>query len=183
MFARDGYSEVSIEDIGAAVGIAGPSVYNHFGSKGEMLLLALQRGIDLLFLDLATIRRTSTDAAEALAKCVASYVRFALDHHDIVDLLITEIRQLPDTERALMHQTERDYVSEWVHLLMTVSPDLEPIAARIRVHAALTVANDIARVPRLRVVEGIADALQTICTRLLTPGAAQPRDLWTTAAE
>ncbi|MGV7591814.1 TetR/AcrR family transcriptional regulator, partial [Mycobacterium kansasii] len=32
------YSTVSMDDIGAAVGISGPSVYGHFPSKGSILV-------------------------------------------------------------------------------------------------------------------------------------------------
>ncbi len=44
LFAERGYAEVSIDDIGAAVGIAGPSVYNHFASKQDILIDAMARG-------------------------------------------------------------------------------------------------------------------------------------------
>jgi len=169
MFARDGYTEVGIEDIGAAVGIAGPSVYNHFGSKAELLLTALRRGTAVLFMDLATIHELAADEAEALDRCLASYVRFALDHHDVVDLLITETRHVPDDEQEGMRQTQRDYVDEWSHLLGAVHPQLGGAEIRIRVHAALAVANDIARTPHLRRVDGIADALHAIGARLLSP--------------
>ncbi len=43
MFATHGYAEVGIEDIGNAVGIAGPSVYNHWPTKLDLLVTALRR--------------------------------------------------------------------------------------------------------------------------------------------
>ncbi|MRH92180.1 TetR family transcriptional regulator [Nocardia sp. SYP-A9097] len=39
LFARDGFAGVSMEDIGAGIGIAGPSVYNHFAVKSDLLTL------------------------------------------------------------------------------------------------------------------------------------------------
>ena len=36
-FARYGFHGVSIDDIGAAVGISGPALYRHFRSKEAML--------------------------------------------------------------------------------------------------------------------------------------------------
>jgi AcrR family transcriptional regulator len=44
MFAAHGYTQVSIEDIGNAVGISGPSVYNHWPNKLDLLVTTLRRG-------------------------------------------------------------------------------------------------------------------------------------------
>jgi AcrR family transcriptional regulator len=46
MFAVRGFTSVSLDDIGAAVGIAGASIYNHFGSKLELLETAFDRGTE-----------------------------------------------------------------------------------------------------------------------------------------
>jgi len=167
MFAREGYTGVGIEDIGAAVGIAGPSVYNHFPSKRDLLTTALGRGTAVLFMDLAASCGTASDATDGLRRLVRSYVRFTLEHHDLVGLLITELEHLPEDRRHAARQTQHDYVSEWVHLLRTVHPRLDPTAARIRVHAALTIANDAARTSHLRRNPAVPAALETICTRIL----------------
>jgi hypothetical protein len=36
LFAQRRHSGVGIEDVGASLGIAGPSIYNHFSSKSEL---------------------------------------------------------------------------------------------------------------------------------------------------
>lgn len=167
MFAREGYTGVGIEDIGAAVGTAGPSIYNHFPSKLDLLLTALRRGSAGLFMDLASSYDAAADAPDALRRLVRSYVTFTLRHHDVLDLLITETEHLPEDERHAARRAQHDYIGEWVHLLRTVHPGLEPTAARIHLHAALTVANDDARTPHLRRNRAIPAAVQTICTRLL----------------
>ena len=41
MFAEFGYHGVSIEDLGASVGISGPAVYKHFSSKDALLAALL----------------------------------------------------------------------------------------------------------------------------------------------
>lgn len=167
LFAREGYTAVGIEDIGAAVGISGPSVYNHFASKSEMLLTALRRGIAALFIDLTAIYRTVTDQREGLTRLVSSYVDVALNHHDMIDSLITETVHLPEEARREVVQAQREYVGEWVHLLRGIHPDLDATTARIRVQAALNVVIDAARTPRLRRDPGLAEALQTMCAGLL----------------
>ncbi|MCW3840929.1 TetR/AcrR family transcriptional regulator [Micromonospora yasonensis] len=167
MFAAHGYTEVGIEDIAAAVGIAGPSVYHHFPSKLDLLVTALRRGAAVLLTDVATAYRTAGDATDGLRTLVRGYVGFTQAHHDLVDLLITEVEHLPEAERRESRQTQHDYIGEWVHLLRATRPGLDPTAARVRVQAVLTVANDAARTPRVRAYPALPATLEAIAAHLL----------------
>lgn len=167
MFAAHGYTGVGIEEIGAAVGMAGPSIYHHFSSKLDMLVTLFRRGTAVLLMDMSSTYRTATDATDALRRSVSSYVRFSQAHHDLIGLLITETAHLPEDEQHLARQAQHDYIGDWVHLLRAVYPELGSTAARIRVHAALAVANDAARAPHLRSNPAVPDALELICARLL----------------
>jgi AcrR family transcriptional regulator len=167
MFAAHGYTQVSIEDIGKAVGISGPSVYNHWPNKLDLLVTTLRRGAAALAMDVSTAYRLAADAAGALRMLIGFYVALSHTHHETIGLLITDIDHLPDGERHAIRRAQRDFVSEWVHLLRLDQPQLDPTAARIRVHAALSVANDIARTPHLHRDPAIPAAVETICTSLL----------------
>jgi AcrR family transcriptional regulator len=167
MFAAHGYTQVSIEDIGNAVGISGPSVYNHWPNKLDLLVTTLRRGAAALAMDVSTVYRLAPDAASALRMLIGCYVALSQAHHETIGLLITDIGHLPDGERHAIRRAQRDFVSEWVHLLRLDQPQLDPVTARIRVHAALSVANDIARTPHLRRAPSVAAAVEIICTRLL----------------
>jgi AcrR family transcriptional regulator len=172
MFAAHGYTQVSIEDIGNAVGISGPSVYNHWPNKLDLLVTTLRRGAAALAMDVSTVYRRAPDAAAALRMLIGFYVALSQTHHETIGLLITDIGHLPDGERHAIRRAQRDFVSEWVHLLRLDQPQLDPVAARIRVHAALSVANDIARTRHLRRDPSVAAAVEIICTRLLGLPAA-----------
>jgi AcrR family transcriptional regulator len=167
MFAAHGYTQVSIEDIGKAVGISGPSVYNHWPNKLDLLVTTLRRGAAALAMDVSTAYRLAADAAGALRMLIGFYVALSHTHHETIGLLITDIDHLPDGERDAIRRAQRDFVSEWVHLLRLDQPQLDPTAARIRVHAALSVANDIARTPHLHRDPAIPAAVETICASLL----------------
>ncbi len=175
MFAAHGYTQVSIEDIGHAVGISGPSVYNHWPNKLDLLVTTLRRGAAALAMDVSTVYRRAPDAASALRMLIGCYVALSQTHHETIGLLITDIGHLPDGERHAIRRAQRDFVSEWVHLLRLDQPGLDPTAARIRVHAALSVANDIARTPHLRRDPSVAVAVETLCTRLLGLPAGDDR--------
>jgi len=166
MFARHGYSRVSIEEVGAAVGISGPSVYNHFGTKEELLVTAMRRGMGLLFAELHSVLARTSDPAEAMRAVLDSYLRFAFGQHDLVELLVSEVRSLSEVRRTLL-AAQRNYVTEWVHLRQQTHPDEGPVAARIRVHAVLTVINDIVRMPRQRHQTDAAEALRAVTLAML----------------
>lgn len=167
MFAAHGYSGVGNEDIAAAVGIAGPSIYNHFGSKLDILVTAVQRGTAVLFTDLSTVYRTATSAVDALQRLIQFYLTFTRDNHDLVGLLITEAGHLPEEERTNARRAQHDYIGEWVHLLRAIHTDLDPVTARIRIHAVLSIANDAARTAHIRRNPSTLAALSMICAQLL----------------
>jgi AcrR family transcriptional regulator len=167
MFAAHGYTQVSIEDIGKAAGISGPSVYNHWPTKLDLLITTMRRGAAALAMDVATAYRLAADAADALRRLVRSYVTLSHTHHELIGLLITDIDHLPDGERHATRRAQRDFVSEWAHLLRLDQPRLDPTVARIRVHAALSVANDTARTPHLHRDPAVPGAVEKICAGLL----------------
>ena len=175
MFAAHGYTQVSIEDIGKAAGISGPSVYNHWPTKLDLLVTTMRRGAAALAMDVATAYRLATDAADALRRLVRSYVTLSQTHHELIGLLITDIGHLPDGERHAARRAQRDFVSEWAYLLRLDQPQLDPTAARIRVHAALSVANDTARTPHLRRDPAVPGAVEQICAGLLGLSENGPR--------
>ncbi|MDT7798241.1 MAG: hypothetical protein QOI78_1674 [Actinomycetota bacterium] len=158
LFAERGFHSVAIEEVGAAAGIAGPSVYHHFENKAELLTTALRTGADALGQGLRTA---------SLPALLRSYAGYSLAHHDVVDLLITEVGLLPEPERHELRRTQREYVEAWVRLLRDVRPDLGPDPARVRVQAALTVVNDVARTPHLRTLPGAEDAVRVVGSALL----------------
>lgn len=167
LFARHGYNNVGVEDIGSAVGIAGPSVYNHFSSKNDILVTVLRRGSAVLFMDLAFILRTSSDVGDALRRLIQSYVEFAVHHSAIVSVMGTEVEHLDEDDQSGLRRIQHEYVDEWVQLLRAARPDLSTDLARIRVQAVLTVVNNNARTARFRAVPALASSVEIVCQRLL----------------
>jgi AcrR family transcriptional regulator len=150
LFAERTYASVSMEDVAASIGLATSSIYNHFPSKLEMLVTALNNGNGYLQLALDEALGAAQNPAGALRDLVVSYSRFALGHPHLVDVLITEVRNLPPDQSEAMLRAQRDYVDEWVQLLRRVHDGLDATSARVAVQAALTVINDLARIDQLR---------------------------------
>jgi AcrR family transcriptional regulator len=166
LFAARGYTTTSVDDIGAAAGIAGPSVYNHFGSKADLLATAVTRAIGGLRIDLSRVLRSCTDPGVALVALGRAYRDFAFVHSALIDVVVAEASSLPAEQQRETRQAIREYVGEWVHLLHA-APGVQDVAARIRVMATLSMINDVARTPHLRVVAGIDDILDAAAAGLL----------------
>lgn len=158
LFATRGYHSVAMEDIGAAVGVAGPSIYHHFPSKVDLLVAAMTEGAAGL---------NAAAPEDSLPDLLGSYVDFALTNQDTLDVMITEVDHLPDEHRIPLRTAQRDYVARWLNLMAETHPTMAYAPARIRVGATLTVVNDVARTPHLATRPTVAAELRAIGTRIL----------------
>jgi AcrR family transcriptional regulator len=176
LFAARTYASVSLEDVAATLGSTGPSVYNHFPSKSAILVTALARGSACLSMQVADTLAASTRPADALRALLRSYAEFAAAHPALIDLMISEVRSLPEHDRQATRGAQRDYVAELVQLLQQVHPALPPALARVRIQAALMIANDIARIPHLRDQSASTEAVAALCDQLLALPVGLPRN-------
>jgi AcrR family transcriptional regulator len=149
LFRDRGYHAVSMEDIGAAAGIAGPSIYRYFPGKSAILVAAGYRMAERLARTADDAIAGAADPRDGLARLASSYVDTVLRSDNLMATFAGEIGNLPDPDRKELVRVQRAYVAQWVELLRTVAPGLPEPDARITVHAALTVVNDLARTPRV----------------------------------
>ncbi|MDL9947443.1 TetR/AcrR family transcriptional regulator [Gordonia sp. ABSL11-1] len=150
MFAVRGYPNVSLDDIGDAVGIAGPSVYNHFSSKRDILVCGIRRAFDALWLELGRVLGQTTDPQIALDQLLAGYTRFAYAHWDLIAVCLSHTALLDGDELASLTRTYLDYVGEWRRLVHMCRPELTADEAQTLVDLTLAVVNGVVRVEALR---------------------------------
>jgi AcrR family transcriptional regulator len=173
LFRERGYHAVSMEDIGAAVGIAGPSVYRHFSSKQELLAAACRRMADRLAAEAGTALAAATGPADALHRLVVSYAATALAHRDLLAVYAADAGSLAAPDRDELIRLQREYVAGWVSALRAVHPGLAEPPARIVVSAGLTIVNDLVRTHRLLARPNFAAELVALADRVLATG--EPR--------
>ncbi|GLY34808.1 TetR family transcriptional regulator [Amycolatopsis sp. NBRC 101858] len=166
LFAQRGFHDVSMEDIGAAAGIAGPSVYRHFPSKAALMVAIGHRAADRLALA-AERALQATDERAALHRLAASYVHTILHTPELLVSFSADRVTMPDRDKADLLRVQRDYVAQWVTLLSAVRPELPAREAKITVHAALTIANDLARTRRLAARPNFEAELTTLLQTVL----------------
>jgi AcrR family transcriptional regulator len=169
MFREHGYHGVTMEEIGAAAGITGPSIYRHFAGKADLLLAMCGRVGERLRAGVESALDHGHDPELALRELTASFVHTVLQHRDLVAAYLMEGHNLPDRERSDVRRRQRHYLSQWVTLLQAMDPALDDKRARIRVHAAFTVVNDLARTGRFAARRHLPDELVALALAVLIP--------------
>jgi AcrR family transcriptional regulator len=168
LFRDRGYHAVSMEDIGAAAGMAGPSIYRYFPGKSAILVAAGYRMADRLARTAEVAVGEAADPADAIARLAASYVDTVLRSDNIMATFANELGNLPDRDRKELVRVQRGYVAQWIRLVRTVTPELPEPDARVTVHAALTIVNDLARTPRIVTRPRIAAELSSLAVTVLS---------------
>ncbi|MCD2147067.1 TetR/AcrR family transcriptional regulator [Gordonia paraffinivorans] len=148
LWAERGYSEVGIDEIGRAVGIAGPSVYKHFPSKMAILVAIGHRSGARLEAGLMAAHSRSEDPAKILAALVDSYVTVITSTPDLSVSFNNSSVLAGQASAADLLDIQRRYVARWIDLLIQVDADLKRDQGAVAVHAALSIVNDAVRMRR-----------------------------------
>ncbi|MEU0689227.1 TetR/AcrR family transcriptional regulator [Streptomyces uncialis] len=167
LFDERGFQSVSTDDIGEAAGASGPSIYKHFPTKTDLLVAAVMRGGEQRRAGTARALSGPGTPRGTLDRLLRSYIEFAIGQSRLIGLLIGELDQLPEKERKLARQTQREYLTLWVRLLDAVRPGLDAAEARIVVLAVLTVIDNAVRTGAMGERPDLADRLAEIGTAML----------------
>ncbi|MBJ8343315.1 TetR/AcrR family transcriptional regulator [Antrihabitans sp. YC2-6] len=171
LFNERGYAAVSMEDIGSAAGIAGPSVYHHFAGKSELLTAIVERAEQWISLYTAQALSSGSSPTHALDLLLRSYIRMAVEQPDLFGAAMTEVVHIPGEQGAHLRKASREGVSKWARLMQNAEPDLTVDAARVRIQALTTVVADLIRHERIRRRSDALDVLVAVCSSVMRPTA------------
>ncbi len=141
LFAASGFDGVSLEDLGATVGITGPAVYRHFASKRALLGAILLRASDDLLAGGRRVLDGAADAAAQLQGLVDFHVEFALADADVIRVQDRELPHLSDDDRHRVRRLQREYVDLWIDVLQRMHPGRARDDLRVRAHAGFGLIN------------------------------------------
>ncbi|MFT3660815.1 MAG: TetR/AcrR family transcriptional regulator [Gordonia sp. (in: high G+C Gram-positive bacteria)] len=148
LFVERGYPGTGMDDIGAAVGITGPSVYKHFPSKDAILVAIGRRSALRLEAEAMAAALATPDPAARLDLLVDSYVQTITSTPDLRAALTCGYALAENPHATELLDGQRRYVARWIELLQAAQPQLDRKTATTTVHAALAVVNDAVRMPR-----------------------------------
>lgn len=119
LFGRRGYNATGMEDIAAAVGMATSSLYNHVGSKRELLTdIVLSTLSGLLEHHRRGTERLGAPGAR-LHAAMSLHVRYHAEHARATRVVNNEIAHLDAPSRAQATELRRRYVRYWQEILAT----------------------------------------------------------------
>jgi AcrR family transcriptional regulator len=143
MFAEFGYHGVSIEDLGASVGISGPAIYRHFTSK-DALLADLLVGISEDLLQNGRVEvAAARNPADALSRLVDKHLDFSLTEPDLIRVQDRDFASLAPSDQRQVRRLQRAYVELWVDQL---APGVTREEGRARAHATFGLLNATPRI-------------------------------------
>lgn len=179
LFAERGFAAVSLEEIGAAVGISGPGLYRHFPSKQALLAAVLTEASEGL---LSGSRHVLADArsghgsledGEALRALIRFHVNFALGNADVIVVQDRDIASLTEADRHTVRRLQREYVEGWVGVLAGLWPSRARSELRVRAHAAFGLLNSTPHSARIHgqppADDVVRSVLEEMAWRSLTP--------------
>ncbi|MBW0114829.1 TetR family transcriptional regulator [Pseudonocardia sp. KRD-169] len=109
LFTRRGYEATTMADIGAAVGIRGPSLYKHVASKQELLASLMTATMDDLLAAHRVAVAGTDDPVERLRRATDAHVRFHARHRREAFVGNRELRGLVEPYRGAVLARRADY--------------------------------------------------------------------------
>jgi AcrR family transcriptional regulator len=141
LFAERGFSGVSLEDLGGAVGVSGPAVYRHFANKQALLGAILLQVSEKLLSGGREVLARESDPSIRLAALVAFHVDFALHDADVIRVQDRDLASLNDEDRNRVRRLQREYVELWIEVLAQLHPERSQSELRVRAHACFGLMN------------------------------------------
>jgi AcrR family transcriptional regulator len=140
LFAERGFLGVSIDEIGAAVGITGPGIYRHFAGK-EALLGEILISISERLLAGARERCVIPDGGAELDALLDFHVDFALSHPELITVQDRDFHNLSVQDARRVRRLQRSYVELWVGAVQRVVVGLDGESARAATQAVFGLLN------------------------------------------
>ncbi len=141
LFAARGFHGVSIEDIGAAVGVSGPALYRHFSGTEALLTEMLLDISERLRAGGAAVVTAAPGAEQALEGLLEMQISFALDQPALIRVHDQELGNVPAADRRRIRRLQRLYAEEWVTVLAEIHPGCPPPRLRAAAHAVFGLLN------------------------------------------
>ncbi|MFJ6531418.1 TetR/AcrR family transcriptional regulator [Microbacterium sp. NPDC091662] len=144
LFAARGYSGVSLEDIGAAVGVSGPAVYRHFAGKQALLGAVLVKVSQDLIRGGRQVSEESPTPDERMRALIGFHVEFALGNAEVIQVQDRDVAFLSEGDRAEVRRLQRAYIELWMAALspLHVKPGgADQDELRLRVQACFGLIN------------------------------------------
>lgn len=141
LFRLKGVAGVGMDEIGAAAGISGPTVYHYYPSKADLVLDACHRASERLSVGTDDALRRAWDPMDAVVAMVRSYVNLASHDLDLVIVAGNESAPFLVAEERRIQRRRQEVRDKWAATLCAARPELRLAEAELLVRALFPTLN------------------------------------------
>lgn len=141
LFADRGFAAISLDEIGAEVGVTGQAIYRHFASKQDMLGVLIGQASHYLLTRGREIEAQYSQTFERLRHLVDLQTEFALSSSDIIRVQDRDLASVEERMQRDIRRTQREFIDIWVRTLREVHPRETTDQLVVRAHAIFGLIN------------------------------------------
>lgn len=141
LFADRGFAAVSLDEIGAEVGVTGQAIYRHFESKQDMLGVLIGQASYHLLTRGREIETEYSESFERLQCLVALQTEFALNSSDIIRVQDRDLASVDDRMQRDIRRTQREFIAIWIRTMQQIHPHETTDQLTVRAHAVFGLIN------------------------------------------
>lgn len=117
LFKKKGYGSTSMRELAEALGVEAPSLYNHIGSKTELLQAICFKVANAFTSYLDTVENNNTDNVSILGKIIRFHIQMMLNNFDEVYVANHEWKHLEEPYLSNFLIQRRGYEKRLVVLM------------------------------------------------------------------
>lgn len=117
LFGERGFAASSVRDIAQAVGLGAASLYNHIGSKDELLSTICFRCANEYLEGMKAIEAGPAGALEKIKALIALHIRIALHDRSSVTVFNDEWRHLQEPQLGEFLALRRNYERRYLRII------------------------------------------------------------------
>jgi AcrR family transcriptional regulator len=167
LFAEKGFHGVGVEELGASVGLTGPSIYRHFRTKSALLAEMLISVSESLLAGATEVLGANLDAKAALSALIDRHIEFAVANPDLIRVQERDFANLPEDDARQVRRLQRRYVELWVDQIRLVRREESVETARTMAHAIFGLLNSTPRLRAGQKREEISTIMKELAQRAL----------------
>lgn len=142
LFRKKGYAASSMRELALSLGIEAPSLYNHIGSKGDILKEICFDIAEKFNGNIGEVENAGLSAPQSLEAVIRSHIDLMINAFDEVFVANHEWKQLTDPAHTAYFQMRRDYENRVAHIIdegmkKGELKQMNPVAVMLTILAAL----------------------------------------------
>lgn len=141
LFAERGFASVSLDEIGAEVGVTGQAIYRHFASKQDMLGVLIGQASQYLLDRGREIELLYEPTFDRLQQLVGLQTEFALNSSDIIRVQDRDLAAVEELQQREIRRTQREFIDIWLRALQDIHPQETADQRLVRAHALFGLIN------------------------------------------